>query len=206
MHDKEKPTRGRRDFLTILFKHRSRMAGIFLATVLIAAVVSFLIPPAYEARSILMVTIGREYIHGRGGQLGDPDPVEPGVDRKGPRHPEGRDRLPGPGDIPSLHDDPPPGGRPRLREESHRGGGQEIQRHRGGLPAQGPAGGRPGREPPGRRLQGEAPPGLRRSPVVLPRKSSSPRTKRNSRNRKTGWRPSSGRTGSSPRKSRGACS
>ena len=56
----ERASRGPRDFLTILFKHRSRMSVIFLATVLAATIWSFLIPPAYEARSILMVTIGKE--------------------------------------------------------------------------------------------------------------------------------------------------
>ena len=63
MHDKkEKPSRGRRDFLTILFKHRSKVGVIFLATVLTATVVSFLIPPTYEAKSSLMVKFGREYM------------------------------------------------------------------------------------------------------------------------------------------------
>jgi len=57
---KEQPSKGPRDFLTILFKHRSRMSAIFLAAVLAATIGSFLIPPAYEARSILMVKIGKE--------------------------------------------------------------------------------------------------------------------------------------------------
>ena len=62
MHDKkEKPSRGPRDFLTILFKHRFKVGGFFLATVLIAAIASFLIPPTYEAKSTLMVKPGREY-------------------------------------------------------------------------------------------------------------------------------------------------
>jgi uncharacterized protein involved in exopolysaccharide biosynthesis len=59
----ERPSRGRRDFLTILFKHRSKVGVIFLATVLTATVVSFLIPPTYEARSSLMVKFGREYVN-----------------------------------------------------------------------------------------------------------------------------------------------
>jgi len=46
--------KGTEDLLTILFKHRSMMSVIFLATVLAATIWSFLIPPAYEARSILM--------------------------------------------------------------------------------------------------------------------------------------------------------
>lgn len=62
MHDKkETPSRGRRDFLTILFKHRSKVSLIFLATVLAVTIVSFLIPPTYEAKASLMVKFGREY-------------------------------------------------------------------------------------------------------------------------------------------------
>jgi len=56
----ERASRGPRDFLTILFKHRSKVSVIFLATVLAAILWSFLIPPAYEAKSILMVKIGKE--------------------------------------------------------------------------------------------------------------------------------------------------
>jgi uncharacterized protein involved in exopolysaccharide biosynthesis len=56
----ERASRGPRDFLTILFKHRSRVSVIFLAAVLAAILWSFLIPPAYEAKSILMVKIGKE--------------------------------------------------------------------------------------------------------------------------------------------------
>jgi len=59
----EKPSRGTRDFLTILFKHRSRVSVIFLAAVLAAILASFLIPPTYEARSSLMVKTGREYVN-----------------------------------------------------------------------------------------------------------------------------------------------
>jgi uncharacterized protein involved in exopolysaccharide biosynthesis len=65
MHDKkqedpERPARGPRDLLTILFKHRSRVSVIFLAAVLAATIWSFLIPPVYEARSSLMVKSGGE--------------------------------------------------------------------------------------------------------------------------------------------------
>ena len=56
----ERASRGPRDFLTILFKHRSKVSVIFLAAVLAAILWSFLIPPAYEAKSILMVKIGKE--------------------------------------------------------------------------------------------------------------------------------------------------
>jgi uncharacterized protein involved in exopolysaccharide biosynthesis len=59
----EKASRGPRDFLTILFKHRSKVSVIFLATVLAATFWSFLIPPTYEARSSLLVKTGREYVN-----------------------------------------------------------------------------------------------------------------------------------------------
>jgi len=68
----EKPSRGTRDFLTILFKHRSRVSVIFLAAVLAAILASFLIPPTYEARSSLMVKTGREYVN-------RPDPGDTGA-------------------------------------------------------------------------------------------------------------------------------
>ena len=59
----KQPSRGPRDFLTILFKHRSKVGAIFLASVLTAAIVSFLIPPTYEAKSSLMVKFGRENVN-----------------------------------------------------------------------------------------------------------------------------------------------
>ena len=58
----ERQAGGLRDFLTILFKHRSKVWVIFLATVLTVTVGSFLIPPTYEAKSSLMVKLGREYV------------------------------------------------------------------------------------------------------------------------------------------------
>ena len=68
--NKEQPSRGLRDFLTILFKHQSMVAVIFLSAVLAATVVSFLIPPVYEARSSLVVKTGREYVNRP--EAGDP--------------------------------------------------------------------------------------------------------------------------------------
>jgi uncharacterized protein involved in exopolysaccharide biosynthesis len=52
-----------RDFLTILFKHKTKILTIFLASVLTAGVASFVMPPTYEAQSTLLVKIGREYIY-----------------------------------------------------------------------------------------------------------------------------------------------
>jgi len=69
---RERASRGTRDFLTILFKHRSKVSVIFVAAVLAAAIWSFLIPPTYEARSSLMVKTGREYVN-------RPDPGDTGA-------------------------------------------------------------------------------------------------------------------------------
>jgi len=52
-----------RDFLTILLKHKSKIATIFLATVGAVTIGSFLLPPTYEARSSLMVKFGGEYVN-----------------------------------------------------------------------------------------------------------------------------------------------
>jgi uncharacterized protein involved in exopolysaccharide biosynthesis len=61
--EQEPPSGGLRDFLTILFKHRTKVWVIFLATVLTVTIGSFLIPPTYEAKSSLMVKMGREYVN-----------------------------------------------------------------------------------------------------------------------------------------------
>jgi len=56
------PTGGLREFLTVLFKHKSRIAAVFSLFVLIGLVLSFLLPPVYEARSTVLIKVGREYI------------------------------------------------------------------------------------------------------------------------------------------------
>ena len=56
-------TSGLRDFLTVLFKHKSRILIIFLTTVITVTVGSFLLPPVYEVKSSLMVKFGREHIY-----------------------------------------------------------------------------------------------------------------------------------------------
>ena len=53
---------GLRDILTIFFKHKWKVFGIFGGTVLLVAVGSFLMSPTYEATSTLMVKMGREHI------------------------------------------------------------------------------------------------------------------------------------------------
>ena len=62
-----------RDFLTVLFKHKSKIIFIFLSIVIIVTVVTFLLPPVYEAKSSLMVKIGRENIYNP--EVGDINPI-----------------------------------------------------------------------------------------------------------------------------------
>ena len=52
-----------RDFLTILFKHKYKILTVFLATVITVTVGSFLLPPVFEAKSSLIVKMGREYMY-----------------------------------------------------------------------------------------------------------------------------------------------
>jgi uncharacterized protein involved in exopolysaccharide biosynthesis len=61
--EEEREYGGTRDFLTILFKHKSNILIIFFAVVLTVAVASFLMAPTYEAKSTLLVKIGREYTY-----------------------------------------------------------------------------------------------------------------------------------------------
>jgi polysaccharide biosynthesis protein PslE len=62
-----------RDFLTVLFKHKSKIGTIFLATVATVTIGSFLIPPVYEAKSTLLIKFGREYIYRP--EVGDKSPM-----------------------------------------------------------------------------------------------------------------------------------
>ena len=52
-----------RDFLTVLFKHKRTIILTFLATVCVVTMVTFLLPPTYEAKSSVLVKFGREYIY-----------------------------------------------------------------------------------------------------------------------------------------------
>lgn len=60
--DRKARESGLREFLTVLFKHKSRIAAVLLLFVLIGLVLSFLLPPVYEARSTVLIKVGREYI------------------------------------------------------------------------------------------------------------------------------------------------
>ena len=52
-----------RDFLAILFKHKTKILVIFVSIVAVVTVVSFLLPPTYEAKSRVLVKFGREYLY-----------------------------------------------------------------------------------------------------------------------------------------------
>ena len=63
LYRKEKaPIGGLREVLTVLFKHKSRIATVFCLSVLIGLAISFLLPAVYEARSTVLIKVGREYI------------------------------------------------------------------------------------------------------------------------------------------------
>lgn len=52
-----------RDFFSVIFKHKTRISIIFLAVVTIVIVITFLIPPTYQAKSVVLVKLGREYVY-----------------------------------------------------------------------------------------------------------------------------------------------
>jgi polysaccharide chain length determinant protein (PEP-CTERM system associated) len=52
-----------RDFLAVLFKHKKRILVIFFGIVAIVTVLSFVLPPTYEAKSTVLVKFGREYLY-----------------------------------------------------------------------------------------------------------------------------------------------
>lgn len=54
---------GLRDGLTLFYKHKKKILSVFLGTVLIATLVSFLLPPTYQSESTLLVKMGREHVY-----------------------------------------------------------------------------------------------------------------------------------------------
>lgn len=62
MDNKIEPT-SLKDFLTVLFKYRKRILIIFFAIVGTVTILSFAIPPTYQAQSSLLVKIGREFMY-----------------------------------------------------------------------------------------------------------------------------------------------
>jgi len=55
--------KGLRDILTLLFKHKTKIVGMFFLWVIASLLLSFLLPPVYEAKTSLLVKIGREYVN-----------------------------------------------------------------------------------------------------------------------------------------------
>lgn len=62
-----------REILTIIFKHKSKVICTFVSIVLTVAVGTFLVDPVYEAKSTLLVKMGREYVNRP--EVGDNAPV-----------------------------------------------------------------------------------------------------------------------------------
>lgn len=52
-----------RDFLYVVFKHKTKILTMFLATVITVAVGSFIMKPTYEASSKILIKFGRENIY-----------------------------------------------------------------------------------------------------------------------------------------------
>src|SRR6266540_4551666 len=54
---------GIKDLLTVIFKHKKKIAAVFFAVVVAVTLVTLLLPPVYEAKSTLLIKIGREYLN-----------------------------------------------------------------------------------------------------------------------------------------------
>jgi len=54
---------GLRELLTLLFKHRSSIALTFVAVMVVAAGVTFILPPTFSSEARLLVKIGRENVY-----------------------------------------------------------------------------------------------------------------------------------------------
>lgn len=52
-----------RDILTLFFKHKNKILGVFFGIVFTVTIGSFIIPPTYQSESTLMVKMGREHIY-----------------------------------------------------------------------------------------------------------------------------------------------
>jgi uncharacterized protein involved in exopolysaccharide biosynthesis len=62
-----------RDFLAVLFKHKARILVVFFTVVGTVTVLSFVLPPTYEAKSSVLVKFGRENLYSP--EVGDKGPV-----------------------------------------------------------------------------------------------------------------------------------
>lgn len=52
-----------RDILTILFRQKRTILAVWISTILLATVVAFLMTPIFEARTSILVKLGREHIY-----------------------------------------------------------------------------------------------------------------------------------------------
>jgi polysaccharide biosynthesis protein PslE len=57
-----KQSAGLRDLFGIIFKHKKKIVFIFLVVSAVTAIVTLLIPPTYEAKSNVLIKVGREHI------------------------------------------------------------------------------------------------------------------------------------------------
>jgi uncharacterized protein involved in exopolysaccharide biosynthesis len=62
-----------RDFLAILFKHKTKILVVFFSVVITVTVGTFLLSPTYEAKSSVLVKFGRENLYRP--EVGDKGPV-----------------------------------------------------------------------------------------------------------------------------------
>jgi uncharacterized protein involved in exopolysaccharide biosynthesis len=64
--DRKARESGLREFLTVLFKHKAKVGAVLLLSLLAGLILTFALPPVYEARSTLLIKVGREYISNPG--------------------------------------------------------------------------------------------------------------------------------------------
>lgn len=61
-HPGERAPGGLREFFTVLFKYQTRIVAAFFLSVLVGLALSFLLSTVFEARSTVLIKVGREYI------------------------------------------------------------------------------------------------------------------------------------------------
>jgi uncharacterized protein involved in exopolysaccharide biosynthesis len=62
-----------RDFLAVLFKHKTKILVVFFSIVVAVTVLSFVLPPTYEGDASILVKFGREYLYSP--EVGNKAPV-----------------------------------------------------------------------------------------------------------------------------------
>ena len=64
-----------REIMTVLFKHKAKIAVAFIATIVTVLIGTFLLSPVYESTASLLIKFGREYVYTP--QVGDDKPASP---------------------------------------------------------------------------------------------------------------------------------